>query len=94
MLLHRPQPGNVGVGYWVVGTARGHGFATHAVRLATDWALELDQIERIEAWVESDNVPSRRVVESVGFELEGRLRNFLAFPTRRADALSYSRIPE
>ena len=92
VLMLRPQVGVAGLGYWVVPSARRCGYATCAVQLLSDWALAEIGLERVEAWVEPDNAASRRVLETVGFELEGRLRSFLAFPTRRADALVLSRI--
>ena len=92
VLLLRPQLGVAGLGYWVVPSARRRGYATCAVRLLSDWALAEIGIERVEAWVEPENAASRRVLETVGFEFEGRLRSFLAFPTRRADAIVLSRV--
>ena len=91
VLMLRPQPGVAGLGYWVVNSARGQGYATRAVRLLSDWALRDVGIKRVEAWVEPGNEASLRVLETVGFEVEGRLRSFLSFPTRRADALVLSR---
>ncbi len=92
VLMMRPQSGVAGVGYWVVPSARGNGYAPSAVRLLSDWALNDRGMSRVEAWVEPENTASRHVLESAGFELEGRLRAFLSFATRRADALVYSRI--
>lgn len=77
VLLNRPQAGNVGLGYWVVPSARRGGLATRAAGLASEWALTLPDVARIEAWVEPDNVGSQRVVLAAGFELEGRRRSFL-----------------
>jgi ribosomal-protein-alanine N-acetyltransferase len=91
VLMLRPQVDVAGLGYWLIPSARRCGYATCAVRLLSDWALEIG-IKRLEAWVEPENEASRRVLETVGFELEGRLRSFLAFPTRRADALVLSRV--
>lgn len=85
----RPQPGVVGIGYWVVPAARGRGVARRAVRLATRWSL-LQGVARVEAWVEPDNEPSQHVLRAAGFHLEGVLRSFLAFGTRRADAGVFS----
>ena len=49
-------------------------------------------LARVEAWVEPGNSASRRVLTTAGFVCEGTLRSFLSFPTRRADALVFSRI--
>ncbi|MEV0057997.1 GNAT family protein [Saccharopolyspora shandongensis] len=42
--------------------------------------------------MEPDNHASQRVLEINGYLLEGKLRSFLTFGTRRADVLVYSRI--
>lgn len=92
VLMLRPQADVAGLGYWIVPSARGNGYATRAVRLLSEWALGEVGIKRVEAWVEPGNDASLRVLDAAGFELEGRLRSFLSFPTRRADALVLSRI--
>jgi RimJ/RimL family protein N-acetyltransferase len=93
VLMHRRQPGTAEIGYWLIERARGRRLATRAVALLAPWALTHAGLERIEALVEPDNVASRRVLESVGFRREGRLRSYLVFETRRADALIYSLLP-
>ncbi|GAB1640467.1 GNAT family N-acetyltransferase [Krasilnikovia sp. MM14-A1259] len=89
----RPQPRVCGLGYWVIPSARRQGVATAAVRLAVPWALETLDLQRLEAWVEPDNLASQHVLTSVGFQLEGRLRNFLTDGRRPADALVFSVLP-
>ena len=85
----RPQPGVLGIGYWLVPGARGAGLARRAVLLATRWSL-LQGVARVEAWVERGNEASERVLRAAGFEREAPLRSFLAFETRRADAVVFS----
>lgn len=91
-LVFAPQPGSVGLGYWVLERARGRGFATRAVALLVGWALGEAGMVRIEALVEPDNIPSQRVVERAGFQLEGHLRSYLDLQAdgRRSDAFVYS----
>jgi ribosomal-protein-alanine N-acetyltransferase len=88
----RPQLGVGGVGYWVIPPARRRGYASGAVRLLSDWALSDLGFDRVEAWVEPDNVPSQRVLLSSGFEQEGLLRNFLRSNTEPRDAFVFSRV--
>lgn len=90
-LLLRPQPGVAGLGYWLIPAGRGQGLASRAARLLTEWALETAGLARVEAWVEPDNLASRRVLAAAGFVEEGVLRSFLAFPGRRADAVVLAR---
>ncbi|GAA2746743.1 hypothetical protein GCM10009868_33390 [Terrabacter aerolatus] len=86
----RPQRRVGGLGYWIVPETRGSGLATAAVRLAVPWALEALDLQRLEAWVEPDNLPSQRVLRSAGFHEEGRLRSFLTVAGRPSDALVFS----
>lgn len=86
----RPQKHVAGLGYWIVPPARGREVATAAVRLVVPWALEALRLQRLEAWVEPDNVPSQRILRSAGFQHEGRLRNFLTIGGSPSDALVYS----
>jgi len=92
VLMSRPQDGVAGIGYWVVASQRGHGHATRAVRLISDWALSDVGLARVEAWVEPENSASQHVLTACGFQHEGNLRSFLSFPTRRADAMVFSRV--
>ncbi len=93
-LAFRPQPGNVGIGYWLLEEARGRGLATRAVSLLSRWALGAGGLVRIEALVEADNRASLRVVVRAGFRREGTLRGYLALGGRRTDALVLSLIGE
>ena len=90
-LDRRPQSWIAGLGYWLVPAVRGRHLATPAIRLVTEWALRELEVLRVEAWVAPDNLPSQRVLEHAGFQLEGRLRNFLQLHGRTGDGLVYSR---
>jgi RimJ/RimL family protein N-acetyltransferase len=89
-LLRRPQQDSAGLGYWVIERARRRGLASRAVGMVARWAVTGAGLRRVEAFVEPENVASQRVLEKNGFEYEGHLRSYLAFPSRRADALIYS----
>jgi RimJ/RimL family protein N-acetyltransferase len=93
VLLHRATPGVVGLGYWVIGPARGRGLAARAVRLLRDWALGEGGLVRVEAHVEPGNVASERALRAAGgFEREGALRSYLLLGERRADAIVYASV--
>lgn len=62
VLLVRPQPAVVGIGYWVVPHARGRGLAARAVGIPSRWALTEAGMARVEARVEPENVPSQRAL--------------------------------
>ncbi|KAA1425584.1 GNAT family N-acetyltransferase [Nocardioides antri] len=89
----RPQPGVGGLGYWIVPAARGRGAASAALRLIVPWAFRGLGLRRLEAWVDPDNHPSQQVLLRSGFQLEGRLRNFLTAEGQPSDALVFSAIP-
>lgn len=89
----RPQWRVGGLGYWIIPTERGKGSATTSVRLIAPWALEALDLQRLEAWVEPENIASQRVLRRAGLEQEGRLRNFLTTAGQPADALVFSVIP-
>jgi [ribosomal protein S5]-alanine N-acetyltransferase len=92
VLLHRQQPGVVGVGYWMLASSRRRGFTRRALSLLSPWSLGLPAVTRLEALVEPWNNGSVRVLEGAGFRLEGLLRAYLDLDTGRADALLYSRL--
>ncbi len=90
-LAVRPQPGVMGLGYWMIPSARGQGLGTRAARLAAGWALQRAGTARIEAWVEPGNLASQRLLVAAGFTREGVLRSFLNLGGRQADAIVFSR---
>ena len=100
------QVGSVGVGnfdwpestgqvfYWLAADARGHGYATRAVRLVSAWALRDLELERLELYAHPDNLASQRVAERAGYTREGVLRSALVVKGRRWDVVLFSRLPD
>jgi len=66
------------IGYWVRATAEGRGYVTEAVQLLACLAFDRLEANRVEIYVDPQNVRSRRVPERLGFVLEGTLRRFRA----------------
>ncbi|MCI4347891.1 MAG: GNAT family N-acetyltransferase [Thermoplasmata archaeon] len=62
------------VGYWFRRKYWGRGFATDALRLTCRFGFAHMSLHRLEAIAVVGNVGSRRVLEHVGFRLEGRGR--------------------
>lgn len=83
--------GRVGLGYWVLPSARGRGVAREAVAGLTDWALNQLGSWRVELCVEPWNEPSKRVALSAGFVREGLLRSWQVMGGRRSDVEMFSR---
>ncbi|MBV7696745.1 GNAT family N-acetyltransferase [Streptomyces sp. TRM70350] len=61
------EDGRAEIGYDLTEPARGHGYATEALRALADWALAREDVRSLFATVERDNVPSQGVMERTGF---------------------------
>ena len=83
------------VGYWTRAEARGRGATTRALVLASRWALDLPEVERLQLRAAPENVASQRVAEKAGFVREGVLRSahFSPRQNRRLDWVMYSLLP-
>jgi RimJ/RimL family protein N-acetyltransferase len=78
------------IGYMVAPAARGRGVAGRALRLIAEWALGQLGLERVELRISSDNGPSLRVAERLGFVREGVLRSLHLKDDVRSDVVLYS----
>jgi ribosomal-protein-alanine N-acetyltransferase len=67
--------GRAALGYWVEPQSRRRGFARAALEAASTWALSLDEVDRLELFIEPANEASCRTAEAIGFQLEGLLRS-------------------
>lgn len=65
------DPGVRGLGYWVGPPAWGLGYATEAVATVLEAAFAEPAITAIETTVYTDNAPSARVLEKMGFAVTG-----------------------
>ncbi|MFD5566807.1 GNAT family N-acetyltransferase [Streptomyces cadmiisoli] len=61
------EDGRAEIGYDLTESARGHGYATEALRALAAWALARQDVTSLFATVDRDNAPSRGVVERAGF---------------------------
>lgn len=59
--------GTVEIGYGVLESRQGQGYAAEAVDAAVAWALEQAAVTRVEAETEPENKASQRVLEKCGF---------------------------
>jgi ribosomal-protein-alanine N-acetyltransferase len=55
------------LGFGGFAATAGHGYVAEAVRLAVPYAFEKLGLTRLDAYVQPENTPSRRVVEQAGF---------------------------
>ena len=79
--------------YWVFPPFRGRGYAARAIHLACEWAFAKLGVERMEIYVEPDNMASRGAALRAGFTEEGVLRARGQFGGERRDLVLYSRLP-
>jgi RimJ/RimL family protein N-acetyltransferase len=79
--------------YWIFPDFRGRGFAGRALRLACDWAFAHLGVERMELYIEPDNLASRGVARRAGFRKEGTLRAQQRIGDVRRDMVLYARLP-
>ena len=72
-------PWRAATGYVLARDAWGAGYATEALGTMLDLAPRLG-LRRLHAWCHPAHAASRRVLEKSGFELEGVLRQYAAYP--------------
>lgn len=68
----------------------GKGIMTKAVKLISNYAFEHTKIQRIQATVASDNIPSIRVLEKTGYTKEGLMKKFGILHGKSKDFYMYS----
>ncbi|MFE2876494.1 GNAT family N-acetyltransferase [Streptomyces roseus] len=69
-----PDFRSASLGYVFDAAAWGHGYATETTRAVLGWAFDSLDLNRVQAEVDTRNVGSARVLEKLGFEREGTLR--------------------
>jgi RimJ/RimL family protein N-acetyltransferase len=72
--------------------ARGRGFASRALVLATTWAIRELDVARFELYIEPDNLASRRVAVRAGFREHELLRSHLPMGDEFRDAIVYVKL--
>jgi len=80
----------VGVGYWLLPSARGMGAASRAVILLSYWALGPLGFARVELTCGPANTASQRVAQLSGFTREGTLRDHVPQRGGRRDSVMWS----
>lgn len=74
VILMDRKPGVLELGYFLRPDAQGRGLAREAVGAMVGHAFMTRGVRRVFADTDPDNVASRRLLEALGFTLEGRLR--------------------
>jgi RimJ/RimL family protein N-acetyltransferase len=74
-----PSKGTVAIGYEIVPSARGQGYATEVIRALGDWALRQPGVGEVRADTLPDNEPSIRALLRAGFTESERGENVRRF---------------
>jgi RimJ/RimL family protein N-acetyltransferase len=78
------------VGYWLRQRARGNGYVTEAVQVLASHAAVSLGLSHLEAHIACDNLPSRRLVERLGFRVTGQRAPAPRWDGEVGDVLIYS----
>jgi len=94
--ISAPNFGWVEIGYSIIPAERNKGYATEAIQILTDYLfLTKENIPRIQAVIDKENLASKRALENCGYENEGTLRKALWNATGEwADGCLYSILRE
>lgn len=74
--------GRAEVGYDLVESARGRGYATEALRTLSRWALARDGVRALFAVVDRANLPSQRLISRAGFTKVSEDDEYLVYELR------------
>jgi ribosomal-protein-alanine N-acetyltransferase len=78
------------LGYWIARPLAGRGIMPTALALVVDHCFGDAGLHRVEANIRPENVASRRVVEKLGFRLEGTRERYIHIAGDWRDHLSYA----
>lgn len=68
------NPGVPGLGYILHPNYWRQGYTTEAVRAALEYGVTVLRLDRVELWINDENVASQRLAEKVGFARRGRFQ--------------------
>ncbi|KAL6509989.1 hypothetical protein OROHE_020606 [Orobanche hederae] len=79
------------VGYVLASKYWGKGIATRALKMVASTIFhERTHLERLDAWVDKDNLGSHRVLVKAGFQKEGVLRKYMLIKGKPRDMVVFS----
>lgn len=84
-----PDNRSANLGYVLTERAWGQGYAREAARGLLEWAFEATSLNRVSAQTDTRNLASARVLEKVGFLLEGTLRENVIVGDEVSDDWTY-----
>jgi [ribosomal protein S5]-alanine N-acetyltransferase len=92
--LRRGVAETASLGYWVGERFARQGFMTAALPLVLDFAFSQLRLHRVEAACLPTNVPSRGLLAKIGFQSEGRARQYLRIEGKWQDHLLFAILRE
>jgi ribosomal-protein-serine acetyltransferase len=63
------------IGYWVSAEFQRQGFITKSCKALIEYAFDQLSMAKIQIHVATENIPSQKVCERLGFHLEGTIKN-------------------
>lgn len=78
------------IGYSLLQSARGYGYASEALGAVIDESFETGELDEIQACIVPDNTASRAVLDRTGFREERVLRSGAVIRGRHVDVLLFS----
>jgi [ribosomal protein S5]-alanine N-acetyltransferase len=88
--IRDPRSQEADIGYELGPDYWGNGYATEAAREIVRFGFEQLALHRISSWCVEDNAASARVLQKVGMQLEGRLREKESYKGRWRNHLLYA----
>ncbi len=65
------------LGYHLAEAAQGHGYMTEAVAAAVEYVAKQWSVHRVQAFYDPANIKSAKLLERVGFRVEGTMQSYL-----------------
>lgn len=78
------------LGYELAPDSQGQGYMRETLRTVVPWGFEHMKLNRVEALIHPDNVPSIKLVEALGFAGEGRMRQLGYWGGQHHDMLQFA----
>ena len=78
------------LGYWLRRDATGKGLMTEAANASVEFAFSRMAMHRIRCAAATDNFPSLRVIQRLGFRFEGIFRQAVVYKARNRDTAWFS----
>ncbi len=78
-------------GLEIVKEHRGAGLGTELCQIAMEWAYE-NGAKRLQAETLEKNIPMRKILEKLGFELEGKMKSYFKYNGKYEDVVIYGKL--